>query len=232
MGDGVTGIHGEYRRLSANEISLMVKSLRSLRGIKQRSLALESCVAERTLERLESGKTVHGETYRRVASALGLPADIFIKEQLVPTPEDAVRWMERDIAAVERDFLEVAISKAEDPRQIRAMFSQDCLWFDDSQVKATHLEQIADVHQNLSDWIDIASEVSELDKLAAAREILEAFRQIERLGYCVKVATLESYKTFGGLKFSMAIVVIFPTGTRLSKPPPEKILIPKNMVPA
>jgi hypothetical protein len=62
MNTGVSGIKGEFRRPKPEEIAMMVKLFGRARGITQAILAASAGVVERTLERLEAGKSVGVET--------------------------------------------------------------------------------------------------------------------------------------------------------------------------
>src|SRR5580692_10759120 len=97
----VSGIKGEFRRPKPDEIAMVVKLFRKMRGIKQASLAASAGVVERTLERLEAGQSVGAETYRRVATALGLDGTAFTAERYISTVEEALERVERQSEELE-----------------------------------------------------------------------------------------------------------------------------------
>jgi transcriptional regulator with XRE-family HTH domain len=84
---------GERRRLAPAEIGNFVLETRTARKIKRQSLARDSNLSEKTIERVESGEGVAHESYRRIASALGVPKDLFTSEMYVPTAEEAVEML-------------------------------------------------------------------------------------------------------------------------------------------
>lgn len=88
------------RRLSPAEIARIVKSARRRRDMKQSVLAKLAKLNIRTIERLERGTKLADESYRRVAHALDLPADIFIQSNYVPSSSElellaAAYWRKR-----------------------------------------------------------------------------------------------------------------------------------------
>jgi transcriptional regulator with XRE-family HTH domain len=229
MATVVSGINGEYRQLTLAEIALMVKALRKLRGFKQSALAAQACVVERTLERLETGKSVSAQTYERVAAALQLDPALFTSEIFVPNPAGAVAWHAKQAEERDRTHVKVSVLSVGDPRQIRELFGRHSLWFDDSRVKPEHLARVAKAHELLADYCDIASELPETDKLRAAREVLGEIREIEALGYCVKIGCIEDYKMCGLSDWSMGIVVIFPRSKNSGQAAPDEVYVRREM---
>jgi transcriptional regulator with XRE-family HTH domain len=225
----VSGIKGEFRRPKPDEIAMMVRLFRKTRGIKQASLAASAGVVERTLERLEAGKSVGAETYRRVATALGLDGTAFTAERYVPTVEEAIERLERQSDELERSHTRVQVSRATDPRQILQLFGSHALLFDDSKLKVEHLDPAAEAKQLMVDWGDIAPELDQPGKLGAAKEVLETLQRIEALGYIVKIGAVESYPVSDGQGWNVGLVVVFPRPTTADDSLPGEVLLKNEM---
>src|SRR5689334_6725547 len=68
---------GRYERPTSAEIAETVISIRKHLELKQLVLADEAGVTERTIQRVEEGRTVGDDTLRKVARALRLREDAF-----------------------------------------------------------------------------------------------------------------------------------------------------------
>jgi len=88
MSENVEGIRGAYRRLTPVEVGMVVRLYRHSHELKRTALAAQAHISDKTLERLEAGVPVREDSYRRVALAIGLRDDAFIKEEYIPTPEE------------------------------------------------------------------------------------------------------------------------------------------------
>jgi transcriptional regulator with XRE-family HTH domain len=229
MNTEVSGIKGEFRRPKPEEIAMMVRLFRKTRGIKQAGLAASAGVVERTLDRLEAGKSVGAETYRRVATALGLDGTAFTAERYVPTVEETIERLERQSDELERSHTRVQVSRATDPRQILQLFDTHALLFDDSKLKVEHLDPAAEAKQLIVDWGDIAPELDQPGKLKAAKEVLETLQRIEALGYIVKIGAIESYPASSRNAWNLGLVVVFPRPITAYDSLPSEVLIKNEM---
>jgi transcriptional regulator with XRE-family HTH domain len=229
MNTGVSGIKGDFRRPKPDEIAMMVKLFRKARGIKQASLAASAGVVERTLERLEAGKSVGAETYRRVATALGLEGSAFTAERYISTVEEAIERVVRQSKELERSHTRIPVARVADPRQILQLFGNHALLFDDSKIKVEHLEPTAEAKQLIVDWGDIASELDEPGKLKAAKEVLETLQRIEALGYVVKIGAVESHQAPGRAGWRVGLVVVFPWPANAHESLPNEVLLKNEM---
>jgi transcriptional regulator with XRE-family HTH domain len=229
MNTEVSGIKGEFRRPKPDEIAMVVKLFRKTRGIKQASLAASAGVVERTLERLEAGQSVGAETYRRVATALGLDGTAFTAERYISTIEEALERVERQSEELERSHTRVQVSRATDPRQILQLFGTHALLFDDSKLKVEHLESAAVAKQLIVDWGDIGPELDEPGKLKGAKEVLETLQRIEALGYVVKIGAVESYPASDNQGWSVGLVVAFPRPINAHDSLPSEVLLKNEM---
>jgi transcriptional regulator with XRE-family HTH domain len=229
MNTGVSGIKGEFRRPKPDEVAMTVRLFRKARGIKQANLAASAGVVERTLERLEAGKSVGDETYRRVATALGLDGTAFTAERYISTVEEAIERVVRQSEELERSYTRIPVSRVADPRQILQLFGNHALLFDDSNIKVEHLEPTAEAKQLISDWGDIASELDERGKLTAAKEVLETLQQIEALGYVVKIGAIESHPAPGRDGWNVGLVIVFPRPANAHESLPSEVLLKNEM---
>ena len=225
----VSGIKGEFRRPKPEEIAIMVRFFRKARGIKQASLAASAGVVERTLERLEAGKSVGVQTLRRVAVALGLDGAAFTAERYIATAEEALERLERQSEELERSHTRVPVSRATDPRQILSLFGKHAYLFDDSKIKAEHLESVTEAKQLILDWGDIAPDLDEPGKLKGAREVLETLQRIEALGYVVKIGAVESYPASDHQGWNVGLLVVFPRPNSAHDSLPSEVLIKNEM---
>jgi len=225
----VSGIKGEYRRPNPGEIAMLVRMFRQARGMKQVVLAASADVAERTLERLEAGKPVSAETYRRVAVELGLDGGAFTDARYIATPEEAAERVVRQFAELEKTHVRVPVARATDPRQILRLLDPAALIFDDSQIKVEHLEPSTELKQLLLDWRDIASDLNEPGKLDAAKGVLDSIRLLESLGYVVNVGVADSYPAYGNSIWTMALVNVFPRPTKAHAALPNEVLLKSGL---
>lgn len=80
-------VASEKRRMTSVEVAAAIKAGREHLNWSQEALAAAANVAPRTLQRAEAGEA-GDDTLRRVAKALGVPEDFFVREHVVHTAED------------------------------------------------------------------------------------------------------------------------------------------------
>jgi transcriptional regulator with XRE-family HTH domain len=192
MKNNVHGIKGEYRELTPKEIGDFVRRYRTLYGTKRLSLADQAGVSEKSLERLESSNKVSEEVYRKVAVAIGQPAEAFLGPRYIPTRAEAVEKAILSFQKWNEEYLTTEMRPFSDERDMRRVLETEALIFDDGPLKTDALDAAAHFKQNLSDWKDIFSGVDEPDKLQAARSLTEELRSIERLGYVARYGSCVS----------------------------------------
>jgi transcriptional regulator with XRE-family HTH domain len=230
MSTEISGIKGEYRRPNPQEIAILVKMFRQARGIKQAALAASAGVSERTLERLEAGKSVAAGTYRLMALQLGLDEAAFTAARYIATPEEAAERVIRQIDELEKTHVRVAVSRATDPRQILRLLDPTALVFEDSQIRVEHLETAVELKQLLLDLRDIAPDVDEVGKLETAKGVLGNIKRLEALGgYVVKVGVADTYKGSGNMEWTIAVVIVFSRPVTASAVLPNEILLKKDL---
>jgi transcriptional regulator with XRE-family HTH domain len=228
MADKVEGIRGEYRKLTPLEIGMIVKLFRHGRDIKRAVLAADSSVSEKTLERVEAGQVVSEDSYRRIARAMGLKEDAFVKEEYVPTPEEALEQQEREQAEFAANHTKVAVAPLTDPRQLLALFGCHSNITNDRLVAAEDLELTTEFKEAFRDWSDIAAELPDTERLKAAGSLLDQAHTIERAGYAVYVGETDRYR-IGSSRTRMSVVVFFPKPTGSRQELPNEIWLPKRM---
>lgn len=157
-----------------------------------------------------------GFIYRRVAGAMGLPDDAFIKEEYIPTPEEYLEQQERAQAELQHRHTKVPVARLTDPRQLLDVFGAHSSIVDDHYVADDDLELVASCKENFRDWADVVSELPETARLEAAKSLLEEARAIERAGYAVGIGLTDRYG-IRSVRMTMNVPVFFPKpgGTRL-----------------
>lgn len=228
MSENVEGIRGAYRRLTPAEVGMVVRLYRHSHEIKRTALAAMAHISDKTLERLEAGVSVREDSYRRVAVAIRLREDAFIKEEYIPTPEEYLEQQERQQDELRKTHTKVDVAPLTDPRQLLALFGAHSSIADDHKVAAKDLELVAAFKENFRDWSDIAAELPETARLDAAQSLLEEARTIERAGYTVSVGTTNRY-AIGGVRVNMCVLVFFPKPPGLRESPPDEVWLPKKM---
>jgi transcriptional regulator with XRE-family HTH domain len=234
MSDNVQGLHGEYRRFTAVEVGALIRLNREQRGIKQASLAADAGVSLKTVERAESGEGVNEESCRRIAKALGMQADSFTRELLIPSAEEAVRYLEREEAERKRTHSVLAVKELRSVRDVLTLFGNCAYLADDQCVEEKHLHAFAALKENFTDWADIAGDIPETERVSAAEQLLTEIRAFEALGYVVKGGVVSRYLTGGPRdappsKFPFTFMVAFkkPKGARDTTP--AEVWLPKKM---
>lgn len=106
---------GTRRRMTPQEVGMIVRMYRESNQVKRAALAAQANVSEKTLERLEAGVPVQETTYRRVAIALGIAEDSFIREEYIPTPEEYLHRQEAEQAKFKKTHTKVDVARLIDP---------------------------------------------------------------------------------------------------------------------
>lgn len=143
MSESAESTRGTCRRLTPTEVGMVVRLYRHSREIKRTALAAQAHISDKTLERLEAGISVREDSYRRVAVAIGLPEDAFIKEEYIPTPEEYLEQQEKQQDEFRKSHTKVDVAPLNDPRQLLAVFGAHSSIADDHKVAAKDLALIA-----------------------------------------------------------------------------------------
>ena len=205
MNAKVSGVRGEFRRWTPAEIGKFVRQWRAANGVKRSSLAHDATVTEKTLERLESGEKISDQSLRKIASAIDWPADVFVGEKYIPTPDEAIATLTKVAEDFEQRYQEVPVSRLTDPRQFVAQFDSQGVLFQELGVALEHADDAASLKELLCDSNDIASELPATGQLEAARTLMDAVRTVETKGYVVKIGQLATYGHFGPVTILLVV---------------------------
>ena len=236
MSEQVEGIRGQFRRFTPSEVGVIVRIWRETRGMKRAVLAHEAHVSDKTVERIEAGKAVAEGTFRRLARALGLKEELFVQPVYIPAPEEAVQMAKRQAEEsrlqeeeFKKEHSSVPVKRIHDARDVMKLFGKCAFLCDDSQVAESDLELVAEFKDALTDWGDIADEISAAERLRAARSLFDQLPQIERLGYIAKGGVTNKYRLKDGSAWELAVITFFkqPRGTKATTP--DEVWLPKKM---
>lgn len=228
MTDGnVQGIKGEYRRLTAAEVGLMIRMLREGQGIKRAALAADANMSEKTLERAESGQGISEEYSRRIARALGLRDDAFVAELYVPAPGEAEQMFRRQDEELRATHHPQAVAELKGIRDALALIRSHLFFADDQHVAESDLEDFASLKQSWWDLNAVSGDISEPELIRGAQSFLDEIRSFEARGYVVKSGTSTRYHADRSV-VPVAILVAFrkPKSTAGI---PNEVWLPKKL---
>jgi transcriptional regulator with XRE-family HTH domain len=230
MTDGnVNGIRGEYRRLTAAEVGLMIRMFREGHGIKRAVLAADANVSEKTLERAEAGQGISEESCRRIARALGLGEEVFVGALYVPSPDEADRLLKQRDEELRATHSPIAVSELKNIRDVLPLFRSHFFFADDQNVAEEHMTAFADLKQSLWEWNAIVSDITEPERVKSAENFLAEVRSFEACGYVVKSGVSERHYKDGGA-VPVAVLVAFKKPRGRSGTPNEIWLATKMSV--
>lgn len=226
-GDNVQGIKGEYRRLTAAEVGVMIRMFREGQGIKRAVLATEAHMSEKTLERAETGQGISETSSRRIARALGLREDVFVAELYIPAPDEAEAMIKRQHDELRTTHRAEAVGEIKGVRDVLLLFRSHFFFADDQNVAEADLEAFADLKESWWEWNAISEDIGGSELVRAAQSFLAEIRSFEARGYVVKSGTSTRYHR-DGTGSPVAILVAFkkPKGTAGT---PTEVWLPKKM---
>ena len=161
--NNVHGIKGEFRRLTASEVGLMIRLARKQQGLKRAALAADVHISEKTLERAESGLGVSEESSRRIARALGFQEDAFVAELYIPTEGEVEQMQRNQEEEIKATYRPLPVAEIKGVRDVMPLFQSELFFIDGQHVAEKDQEAIAGLQDSLRDWIDIYSDVTELE---------------------------------------------------------------------
>jgi DNA-binding XRE family transcriptional regulator len=181
------------RLITPQELALMCQVQRAGRGWTQETLAEFSGLQVRTIQRVEAGHPSNLDTKRALARAFEADdLDVFNKPHVFPTIEELVAKAETDRQTFERDNIRVAAHQADGRRLIRLLAECGAILVEAAEgvLQGREAErEWAGFADELRDWIDIADEIGEVNKLDAAEGLDDRLRQLGCFGVSVSVAT-------------------------------------------
>lgn len=193
---------GEYRCLTLEEIGKFVANFRKRVGWKQLTLAFESGVHERTVQRIEHGERVDEESLRKVAKALRVEENAFVGPRYVPTEDEAVA----ETIEFFREMTVIGANSFTSLKDCDAVLKVHGCLIDDRKVSEKLADRVAAFKDLVRDWADIFDDLpSEGARLDACRSVLAEAKEIEEAGYLIRYGV---YRTDD--KFMVAVFVFVP----------------------
>jgi transcriptional regulator with XRE-family HTH domain len=223
----VDGIRGEYRRLTSAEVGVMIRAFREGQGIKRAVLAADANMSEKTLERAEGGQGISEDSCRRIARALGLREDVFVGEQYIPAPDEAMRMLEQKDEERRATYSPAAVAELEGVRDVLPLFRALGLLADDQNVADQDLEAFADLKQSWWEWNSIASDLAQPELVKGAQSFMAEVRGFQARGYVLKSCVAQRFHK-DGTAVALAVLVAFkkPKG---SAGTPDEVWLPKRI---
>ena len=188
-----------------------LRLLRKMRGLTQENLAEATNLATRTIEKIESGRHRSSEqTLGLIARALGMQVSIFNKL----TPEQERRQLLEFERAVRKSVM-VPTKPIEDAGDFLRRFGQpEAFRFDMSAVAGDKAMEIAaGMFDYMEDVMLSWSDISQLDRLACAREFTALCEDMKEQGYFCHLGShgqqlRQTDKP--GLAIEVAIIALLP----------------------
>jgi transcriptional regulator with XRE-family HTH domain len=217
---------GTYKRPTPETIAFSVRMLRSQLGWKQFALADEAGVNIKTIERIENEKKVSNENLRKVAVALKLREGAFVDPSYEPSEMELVE-LSAQVAQMIEGTTNVELNDFSDPRDFEKLLSAHAHNIDTSALDQSLAEEAARLTDNVIDYGNAHSDLSQLDRLKAYQELLTDVRQIESRGYTARWAVYQTEDDFG---VGLIAFNAYPPG-----PPPGMwfriAIVPKRLLP-
>jgi transcriptional regulator with XRE-family HTH domain len=130
-------------------IAFFVKTQRGFRYWKQQTLAAMAGVSLSTIERVERGEPVTPKSLRKIATALGFPADYMTEPRRKLTETEALAAMLESLTWMD-GRVEVSVAPLTTERQLRELASSDMIVTDSDLGDA-----VADDLAELQEWLDL-----------------------------------------------------------------------------
>jgi len=207
-------------RLTPNDIAEGVVFFRKQAGWKQFALAAEAGVNERTVQRIERGEKVSGESLRRVASALHLEENVFLKPVPLPTVEEREK-AEREVA----ELTQIEARGLTTLSHCETALTAHILCFVDHLVSENLADSLAEFKDSLRDWSDVWSDLAYVDRLEASRSLLAMSERLETAGYATHYGV---YTTEDRWRFRVAVLVFVPVRDGRT-PSATQLILPRTL---
>ena len=211
---------GTYRSMTPGEIGAAVQQLREEMGWSQQMLAQRAGLHEHTVERVESCARVDEDCLRKIAQALGIPSNLFVRPMVYVASDD-----ER-CAAFERAWQNLV---PEEPGRVSGLADCDAIltvraYVFDPQDITPELEPyvlavMMSVHKRTRDYL----RRSEAEKREDCQSLLRAVWQFEVKGGCIQYVALTTED-----QISLAVLRFLPLSKSVSKGA-EPIPVPRRL---
>lgn len=179
---------GEYRSLTPQEIGTWVAMFRKMMDWKQLTLALEAGVNERTVQRIERGEKVDDDTLRKIGKAFRLRGEGFVGPRYIPTEEEQQAEVER----AQKELKMIEAHSLSTIKDCEAVLNGDGNIVRDDALPEGMADQVAALRDQMQDWGDIWSDLSNTEKLEACRSFLSDVQKIEAQGFNIHYGAYET----------------------------------------
>ena len=207
---------GEYRCLTPQEIGSTVVMFRKMMDWKQLTLALEADVHERTVQRIERGEKVDDDTLRKIAKALRLEGEGFLGPRYIPTSEE----LQAEFEKTQKKLMLIEAHSLSAIKDCEAILRGDGNIVDASVVPEGMADQVATLRDQLQDWGDVWSDLTNVEKLDACRSLFAEVQKIEQQGFKIRYGVYETDDHFrvSVLMFGASTDPNFPSRTQFVVP--------------
>ena len=179
----------EYRCLTPQEIGDAVATFRKVAGMKQLTLALESGLTERTVQRIEKGEKVNDDSLRAIARTFRMDENSFIGPRNVLSKEEALA---EAMKTLEKRKL-IDAHRFTTLKDAEAVLGTHGMVIDDHFVTDEAAAELASFKDELKDWNDIYPVMDSHDeKLTACRSLLSEAKRLEGRGYVIHYGVYKS----------------------------------------
>jgi transcriptional regulator with XRE-family HTH domain len=197
------------RTLSAKEVGALVRGFRELREWTQETLAELAGVSAKTVQRVERAQAGDADTLRSLAGALGFEdLNFFTKPQPLPTKEQLKQYE----AKLDAETVLVKFTLIERGKQLRQRAEEHDARVIQCQVENDGLEvAFAALCDLVGDYIDIAGDITQTERLAMDPDFDEALHSVKALGGDVLIGSrrvkMSAHGADGGYPCSVLYLV-------------------------
>ncbi|HCT39613.1 MAG TPA: XRE family transcriptional regulator [Moraxellaceae bacterium] len=169
--------------ISNEALAVVVKSLREIRQWSQETLAELGRITVRTVQRVEKGESSSAETRRALAGAFELEdINFFNNPFVVPTNEELVA----EKARLEKEYLTIDANILRSGRELGCMAIASIADISDAgEASGGEEREFASLVDLMRDFRDVASDMSEIDKLGIYQSLQDYLDSIKAAGLSV-----------------------------------------------
>jgi transcriptional regulator with XRE-family HTH domain len=166
----------------------VVRELRKYLGFKQLALADAAGVTERTIQRVERGGTVEDETLRKVARALGLGENAFLRPDYHPSTEELKAFAK----SVRDDYTVTDLLNLSSQNDLDGILTADACQIDGSAVKENLAAEVASLQDEIEELGSVYEELSNVERLEARQGLFKHIQNVACTGYRARWAVFET----------------------------------------
>jgi transcriptional regulator with XRE-family HTH domain len=207
----------DTNRVSGQDLAVIIRTLREIRGWSQDTLAELTGLSVRTVQRVECGEPSNTDTRQALARAFELDdIDAFNKPLHLPDP----KYIQAEMERFEREHLTLETQIATSGRDLVRVFDTADMSSASSVVELEDdaAEAFAGLVDYLREYRDCADLMSETDKLGAGGNVQQYFDRLVCAGYSVVYARRKTalvgknWPDKTPLKMTIAYLVVYPKG--------------------